>query len=856
MSQQTNRCGRPPYCSDDVDRIVTVHYDDAELEPLSAQSTVPTTAAVKSSDNCCKWWYATHRKAVILLIALLVTGVSVGVPLALIQSSNHGTASVDGPVANAVQTSGNGSNSTSDPGSIYIHLGLELSLFVTAPTTAVGYDSSLYGSAWSADRSYAVSYQCSNVGSVNAFNVTLALTVPPSYMSIAFHPKGPYVEYNGTTPSTFTIPTLSAGSTQNVTVLGGWYEQQETYDFSIDMTYISSMPQAISSSKLASSQTVVVGKVVVGPSPLSTVSAASPPVTAAATVPTNTVLAQVYVPSSLPAAAWNESAHVTMVVSPANLNVITQAGTNNFRRSHYYDDESLYISPTQAAAGPIVNKGNPYVWEANTTALMSAAKQQWSIENGMYRETFKAQPLIWNGHVLLGGDLNNMFLLDAETGTLAAYADLGVTFNQVVSFQNYNGDVCGNQNMIGALGTPVIDNDAGIAYVMSKTYSDQSSTELFDAVFKLHALQLPTLVEVSGWPVLIEALQYRTATFEPAWQQSRGSLSLINGVVYAGFGSQCDYGTYRGWIVGVSVASQVVVQVWAGALAADAGSGIWGTGTGLSSDSNGRIFASTGNVPVGDGRALNGVPNADDAPMAANTPNWQTLDNSVIQFDTATLTPQLFFTPANSGWDSANDQDMGASGIALIEGWSTRYPQMGVVGGKNSTLYLFNANTLGGYKMASDGTNDILAEVDVVAYDSSGVRIMMLNSPAVSDADQLIYVALEGDQLYAYRYVESSTGAVTLELAGQSRLAANDVLGGGCSAPIIVSNGNAGSAVAWISYGQGVYAFDAIPDSTGVLNKLNFVGLYDAQRYAEPGFYAGGVIAGSDSGFIRRFQFT
>src|SRR5258705_2897545 len=76
----------------------------------------------------------------------------------------------------------------------------------------------------------------------------------------------------------------------------------------------------------------------------------------------------------------------------------------------------------------------------------------------------------------------------------------------------------------------------------------------------------------------------------------RTGLLLMDGVVYAGFGSHCDAGPWYGWVVGVSTTGHVTTM-WTTESGAGrpAGAGIWGAGGGLVSDGPGQILFATGN---------------------------------------------------------------------------------------------------------------------------------------------------------------------------------------------------------------------------------------------------------------------
>ena len=109
----------------------------------------------------------------------------------------------------------------------------------------------------------------------------------------------------------------------------------------------------------------------------------------------------------------------------------------------------------------------------------------------------------------------------------------------------------------------------------------------------MNAVELASGKEVANFPVKIEgeAQNLPGVQFEPFQELQRPALLMMNGVVYAAFGSHCDHEPYEGWIVGVST-SGLVTTKWA--TSAHGGS-IWQSGGGLVSDGPGQILFSTGN---------------------------------------------------------------------------------------------------------------------------------------------------------------------------------------------------------------------------------------------------------------------
>jgi hypothetical protein len=126
----------------------------------------------------------------------------------------------------------------------------------------------------------------------------------------------------------------------------------------------------------------------------------------------------------------------------------------------------------------------------------------------------------------------------------------------------------------GVTGTPVIDPDTRALYVA-------------DAFGRLHALDLSTGAERTGWPVVL----YGDYKRELVW----GALLLEGGAVYAGTGAYCDL-PMEGKLIRVSLAGRDV-KTWTTVPASlGGGGGIWGWGGAAYSAASDRIYVVTGNA--------------------------------------------------------------------------------------------------------------------------------------------------------------------------------------------------------------------------------------------------------------------
>jgi len=126
----------------------------------------------------------------------------------------------------------------------------------------------------------------------------------------------------------------------------------------------------------------------------------------------------------------------------------------------------------------------------------------------------------------------------------------------------------------GVTGTPVIDPATRSLYVA-------------DAFGRLHALDLATGAERSGWPVVL----YRDYKRELVW----GALQLVRGSVYAGTGAYCDL-PMEGKLIRVSLADHQVSSWTTVPASLGGGGGIWGWGGVTYSAKRDSLFVVTGNA--------------------------------------------------------------------------------------------------------------------------------------------------------------------------------------------------------------------------------------------------------------------
>ncbi len=172
-----------------------------------------------------------------------------------------------------------------------------------------------------------------------------------------------------------------------------------------------------------------------------------------------------------------------------------------------------------------------------------------------------AQPLWAAGLVVNGTTHNVVFVATAHDSLYAFDADSGpcVTLWSVNLIDAQHGANAGETTVpagtsgnlvgsgdgditpeVGVIGTPVIDPNARILYVVSKSVSADHST----FYQRLHAISLLTGQEQSGAPAPIAATYPGTGdsgnmtTFNPRTENQRSGLALFNGTVYIVWGLQ------------------------------------------------------------------------------------------------------------------------------------------------------------------------------------------------------------------------------------------------------------------------------------------------------------------------------
>ena len=279
-----------------------------------------------------------------------------------------------------------------------------------------------------------------------------------------------------------------------------------------------------------------------------------------------------------------------------------------------------------------------------------------------------AQPLYMNGITINSVKHNVVFVATANDSVYAIDGDSGAQLWKAALLPS--GETAASsttlhssvQPIIGITGTPVIDPATSTIYLV--TQSGNTSGQYFH---RLHALSITTGAEKFGGPIVIN-----TAGWDSSQHLQRPGLLLANGNVYIAFSGNEDIDPYHGWVFSYSASTLAQVAVWNATPNGSEG-GIWMSAAGISADSSGNLFLTTGNG------------------------SW----NGSTQFGQSAvkLSPSLsvldYFTPFDYVKQSAGDKDLGSGGVLLLPNLTGTYPHVAVVCSKLETIYVLNRDNLG-----------------------------------------------------------------------------------------------------------------------------------------------------------------
>jgi hypothetical protein len=371
---------------------------------------------------------------------------------------------------------------------------------------------------------------------------------------------------------------------------------------------------------------------------------------------------------------------------------------------------------------------------------------------------------------------------------------------------------------IGIMSTPVIDPVQGTIYVLAKTEENGAF------VFRLHGLSLTTGQDVIAPAVITASASTTKGTlqFNPAIEMQRPALTLANGTIYVGFGSNgCDSYAYHGWLLAFDELTFDQVGTFLTTPNGIDGA-IWQAGGGLAVDTDGTLFLATANGTF-------------DASSGGLDYGDSLLHLSPTSISSSGLNVLDYFTPYNQLALEQDDKDLGSSGVLLLPPQSGAHANEMVGGGKQGTLYLVDRDAMGGYNPTAD--TQIVQSLIGVAHGLTEV-------PAYWNG--FVYIGGWFDYVKAFSL---TNGLLSTEPVSQTTTAFTI---GGSASVSVTSNSQLGNGVLWAILHSGaastLFAFDATNLTTQFYSskqaKLSRDALGGVAHFATPTIADGRVYVG------------
>ncbi len=234
--------------------------------------------------------------------------------------------------------------------------------------------------------------------------------------------------------------------------------------------------------------------------------------------------------------------------------------------------------------------------------------------------------------------------------------------------------------LVGVTSTPVIDPSTNTMYVVAKSAENKGYVQRFHAIDITTGAEKPqgSVVIAGSVPGTGDASSNGTLAFDAKMHLNRPGLLLLNGVVYVGFGSNCDNAPFHGWLFAYDATTSALRAVFVPTPNGSDGA-IWNSGTGLSGDSNANLYIATGNGTFDTG----------------HTPSTELGDSFVKLFlNGSSLTVTDYFTPYNQSADNTGDLDVGSGGVLLLPDQPGSFPHQLVLAAKGRWMYEVNRDQM------------------------------------------------------------------------------------------------------------------------------------------------------------------
>lgn len=403
---------------------------------------------------------------------------------------------------------------------------------------------------------------------------------------------------------------------------------------------------------------------------------------------------------------------------------------------------------------------------------------------------------------------NNVYAIDETTGAILWTKSIG-------SAPQQSGAGCGQVNPVGITSTPVIDAAKRVIYVAGAV-----GTATIDH-HEIHAINIDTGMEVTGWPVDLTGTKSGSVTFNQKPQNQRSALSLVNGTLYVAYGGHVgDCSDYRGWVIGVNTMDPTQRGAWV--TLDTTGSGIWAAG-GMASDGK-AVFAATGN----------------HTPFGQHANDRTTTDSEAVVRITGLgvldrKDENLFFPEDWKTMDD-NDADLGGSNPVYFSVPGATPPNYLAQVSKHGKLYILNATNLGGMAGAvatiTVATGNMAVKTAPTIYRTAeGTHVTFSTDsaaagcPMTGTGPRIVSVLLTGSPLTGkVDWCAPQTGQVT--------------------APISTTTDGTADAVVWYLSGGKLTAVDGDSGANLFTSSNTCTG---ARRWTSPIAVKGRIVVGADT---------
>jgi hypothetical protein len=392
---------------------------------------------------------------------------------------------------------------------------------------------------------------------------------------------------------------------------------------------------------------------------------------------------------------------------------------------------------------------------ANVNSTQFGLKFKLSVDGHIFTQPLYVANVFVSGQgihnvVYVATENDSVYAFDANSSPATPLWHTSFTGPGVSAVPCADVGTCEISPTVGITGTPVIDRSSNTLYVVAFTLESSAYYQ------RLHALDITSGAEKFGGPVVIQASVLGIGAgsvggivaFTPLLENQRSALLLANGVVYIAWASFADLGDYHGWVMGYNASTLAQVSVFNDTPNGSQG-GIWQSAGGLSADSSGNLYLTTGN-----------------GTFDVNTAGVDYGD-SILKM-TSTLSVTDYFTPNNEQKLDDDDIDLGSSAALVLPRQNGVHPDEILGAGKQGIIYLVDRDNMGKF---NSGSNHV---IQAIKGSASGYY----SSPAYFN--NAVYYSGQGDYLDRYTLIKGalsktpvSTSPTTLAAGSTPSISAN-----------------------------------------------------------------------------------